>query len=520
MAEIGSETLPLFERSGVASSAIFGDLAGIADRPTLEILERRRTSNPHRRGWYVRRLLVLADVVGLLLAFALVELVFGPGGGARNSASTLEETLLLLATLPGWIVIAKLYRLYDQDEERTHHATTDDFSGVFHLVTVGVWLLFAVTWVFGVAHPEPSKLIAFWAAAIVFVTLARGVARRICRHSLSYLQNTIIVGAGDVGQQVARKLRRHPEYGINLVGFVDSQPRPRQEGLDEVALLGPAERLPALVRLLDVERIVIAFSSDSSEETLELVRSLEDVDVQIDIVPRLFELVSPRVQIDTLEGLPLIELPPRRLSPSSRAIKRTMDIIGASILLLVTAPLFAYFAWRVKRDSPGPVLFRQQRLGLNQSEFTALKFRTMRTDVDDAAHRDYIRRTMDPRTAQTVNGIYKLNRDAITPFGHWLRKTSLDELPQLINVVRGEMSLVGPRPCLAYETEHFLPHHFDRFLVPPGITGLWQVTARAHATFREALDMDVAYAHGWSLGLDLRLLCRTPFEVFAKRATA
>ena len=521
MAEIGTEaTLPLYERSGLASAAIFGDLAGIADRRTLEILERRRTSNPHRRGWLVRRLLVLADVVGLVLAFVAVELVFGAGAGAGNRATSVEESLLLLATLPGWIVIAKLYRLYDQDEERTHHPTTDDFSGVFHLVTVGVWLFFAGTWAFGIAHPDLSKLIGFWAAAIGLVTLARACARRISRHSLSYLQNTIIVGAGDVGQQVARKLLRHPEYGINLVGFVDSHPLPRQDGLDQVALLGPSERLPELVRLLDVERIVIAFSGDSSEETLALVRSLEEVEVQIDIVPRLFELVSPRVQVDTVEGLPLVELPPRRLSPSSRAIKRTIDIVGAGVLLLVTSPLFAYIAWRVKRDSPGPVFFRQKRLGLHQREFTALKFRTMRTDVDDVAHRDYIRRTMDPRTAPTVNGIYKLGGDGITPFGHWLRKTSLDELPQLINVLRGDMSLVGPRPCIAYETEHFLPHHFDRFLVPAGITGLWQVTARSQATFREALDMDVAYAHGWSLGLDLRLLCRTPFEVFARRATA
>jgi undecaprenyl-phosphate galactose phosphotransferase len=127
---------------------------------------------------------------------------------------------------------------------------------------------------------------------------------------------------------------------------------------------------------------------------------------------------------------------------------------------------------------------------------------------------------MDPRTAPTVNGIFKPGGDAITKSGRWLRNTSLDELPQLLNVLKGEMSLVGPRPCIRYETEHFEPHHFDRFLVPAGITGLWQVTARAHATFREALDMDVAYAHGWSLGLDLRLLCRTPIEAFARRATA
>jgi exopolysaccharide biosynthesis polyprenyl glycosylphosphotransferase len=521
MGEIGTQaTLPLLERSGIPSAAIFGDLAGIADRRTLEILERRRTSNPHRRGWLVRRLLALADVVGLVLAFAAVELAFGAGGGTSNRATRPEEWLLLLATLPGWIVIAKLYGLYDQDEERTHHPTTDDFAGVFHLVTVGVWILFAGTWALGIAHPDISKLIAFWAAAIALVTLARACARRICRRSISYLQNTIIVGAGDVGQQVARKFLRHPEYGINLVGFVDSRPRPRQDGLDDVALLGPSERLPELVRVLDVERVVIAFSNDSPEETLALVRSLEDVEVQIDIVPRLFELVSPRVQVDTLEGLPLVELPPRRLSPSSRAIKRAIDIVGASVLLLLTMPLFAYIAWRVKRDSRGPVFFQQRRLGLNQHEFTALKFRTMRTDVDPAAHQDYIRRTMDPRTAPTVNGIYKPGGDAITKSGRWLRKTSLDELPQLLNVLKGDMSLVGPRPCIRYETEHFEPHHFDRFLVPAGITGLWQVTARAHATFREALDMDVAYAHGWSLGLDLRLLCRTPIEAFARKATA
>ena len=132
-----------------------------------------------------------------------------------------------------------------------------------------------------------------------------------------------------------------------------------------------------------------------------------------------------------------------------------------------------------------------------------------------AAHRDYIRahdgpaRRARPRTASTSSSA----TDAITPFGGWLRKTSLDELPQLINVLRGDMSLVGPRPCIAYETEHFAPHHFDRFLVPAGITGLWQVTARAQSTFGEALDMDVAYARGWSLGLDLRLLCRTPLAV-------
>ncbi|MEZ5098364.1 MAG: sugar transferase [Thermoleophilia bacterium] len=182
--------------------------------------------------------------------------------------------------------------------------------------------------------------------------------------------------------------------------------------------------------------------------------------------------------------------------------------------------MFAFVAWRIRRDGPGPILFRQTRLGEGMREFTALKFRTMVVDVDTSVHRDFIRSTMDAGAAPAEGGLYKLSReDAITPTGRWLRKTSLDELPQLINVLRGEMSLVGPRPCIPYETEFFQPHHFERFRVPGGITGLWQVTARAHSTFGEALDMDVQYARGWSLGLDLALLLKTPIHMLRRKGT-
>jgi lipopolysaccharide/colanic/teichoic acid biosynthesis glycosyltransferase len=144
----------------------------------------------------------------------------------------------------------------------------------------------------------------------------------------------------------------------------------------------------------------------------------------------------------------------------------------------------------------------------------------MKVDTSDDEHREYVRATMNSSAVPSDNGLYKLERgDAVTMFGRWLRRTSLDELPQLINVLKGDMSLVGPRPCLAYETEHFAPHHFERFRVPAGITGLWQVTARAHATFGEALELDVVYARGWSLGLDLRLLLRTPLEALRNEAT-
>src|SRR3954451_19968288 len=498
------------------------DIFATADAKTLEILRHRNaTRAPRRRGWLVRRALVVADLAGLATAIVAVELMYGTGSGAGNTVHPVLEAFLLLATLPAWIVVARLYRLYDQDEERTHHPTSDDLVRVFHLTTVCTWVFFAGVSLTGLAHPELTKVITLWFLAVGLIAVSRTCARAWCRRNISYIQNTVIVGAGDVGQSVARKLLRHAEYGINVVGFVDTAPKDLQDGLEHLTMLGSPEQLPEIVQLLDIERVVIAFSNDSAEELLELVRSLNELQVQIDIVPRLFELVGPNVKIDTVEGLPLVELPPPSLSRSSRWIKRSIDATVAGIALLLASPIFAYIALRVKLDSPGPIFFRQKRLGQDQEEFEVLKFRTMKVDNDDSAHREFIKELMDPTKAKAKNGIFKLDRgDAVTRSGRWLRATSLDELPQLINVLRGDMSLVGPRPCIDWETEHFEPHHYDRFLVPAGITGLWQVTARAQSTFKEALDMDVAYARGWSLGLDLRLLCRTPLQVLGRRATA
>jgi exopolysaccharide biosynthesis polyprenyl glycosylphosphotransferase len=500
---------------------LYDELETVVDERTLEIVDRRRRGAiVKRRGWLVRRLLLGGDLAGLLAALALAEWLVN----RHNNVGVIDvqaEILVFLASLPVWVVIAKLYGLYDGDEERTDHSTADDLSGVFHMVTVctfGFWVFCYLT---GLAHPDAPKLIIFWGSAVLLITLLRVAARSLARRSVLYLQNAIIVGAGDVGQLIARKLLQHPEYGINLVGFVDDEPKTRRDDLEHLALLGGADRLPALVRTFDVERVVIAFSRESHQETIELIRSLRDLDVQIDVVPRLFEMVGPRFDIHTVEGLPLVGLAPARMSRSSRWIKRSIDITGACAGLLFTAPLFAFAAWRIKRESPGPVFFRQRRLGVGMNEFTALKFRTMKSDTDQSAHQAYIRKIMSADALPNGNGIYKLNRaDAVTPFGRWLRKTSLDELPQLINVLRGEMSLVGPRPCIPYETETFEAHHFERFLVPAGLTGLWQVTARAHSTFVEALDMDVAYARNWSLRLDASLMMRTPLQLIRTRGTA
>jgi exopolysaccharide biosynthesis polyprenyl glycosylphosphotransferase len=491
---------------------------------TRELIARRhRASIPMRRGWMIRRALLLADLFGLTLAFVVAGLLLG-SGGPGDRIGKLDELLLFVASLPIWIVLAKLHGLYDRDDERTGHSTVDDLVGVLSVVTFGTWVFLIGAHVTNLAGPRLPMLGLFWFLAVACVTATRAVVRGYCQRRDWYVQNTLIVGTGEIGQLLARKLTKHREYGITVVGFVDRDPLERWPDLAHIPVLGPPERLVNLVRLLDVERVIFAYSKEPNETTVESIRSLRDLDVQIDLVPRLFDIFSPAVGIHTIETFPLVGLPPVRLSPSSTVLKRGLDIVGATIGLILSAPLFAIAALLIKLDSPGPVFFRQSRLGLEQREFVALKFRTMRVDTDDAEHRRYIAETMNaPAGAGAeANGLYKLDRGAdVTRVGHWLRKTSIDELPQLVNVLRGEMSLVGPRPCLAYETEHFQPHHFERFLVPPGLTGLWQVSARANSSFAEALEIDVAYARGWSLGLDLRLLFRTPVEVFRqRRATA
>jgi exopolysaccharide biosynthesis polyprenyl glycosylphosphotransferase len=363
--------------------------------------------------------------------------------------------------------------------------------------------------------PRQKKLGAFWLLAILLMTVARVGARTLARRRPLYIQNTIVVGAGTVGQIIGRKVFQHPEYGMNLLGFVDSDPKQQRDDLKQLRLLGTPADLPRLVTELEIDRVILAFSNDRHDEALESIRLLRELDVQIDVVPRLYEALGDQVVFHSVEGLPLLGLPPVGLRRVSRLLKRAIDLVGAGTLLILTAPLFVLVPIAIRLDSRGPVFFRQRRLTMGMREFTVLKFRTMVAEADDAPHREYIDRLMSRDSAPEDGSLYKLARpNDVTRVGAVLRKTSLDELPQLLNVLRGDMSLVGPRPCIPYETAHFKPHHFERFRVPAGVTGLWQVAARAHTTFGDALDLDVAYARSWSIGLDLRLLARTPLVIF------
>ena len=270
----------------------WGRLLGDADARTLEILELRRVA-AKRRGWLMSRMLVGADMIGLTLAFVLSQLLWSGPPAKPGSSDRHRGAAGVRVTLPVWIAAAKVYGLYDNDDERADHSTADDLIRVFHLITVGTWLLFIASQAFGFIQPELGRLVLFWFLGITLISLGRGGARALCRRRIHYLQNTLIVGAGTVGQFVARKLLHHGEYGANLVGFVDADPRDLGPELSGIRVLGTADDLPVLVRLFDVERVIFAFSNESEAATLKLAEEIKLLDVQVDIVPRLYETVGP-----------------------------------------------------------------------------------------------------------------------------------------------------------------------------------------------------------------------------------
>jgi len=497
-------TYETYENTLAGALSEWEALEDVVGERTLDILERRRRAAAvHRRGWLVRRMLLCGDLLGLLSAFFLAELIFGSRGSGSFDFGF--EGILFAATLPAWILAGWLYGLYSHDDRHTNHTTTDEVASVFHLVTVCTWLFFAFTWVTGLAHPAVEKLLLFWALAAVLVPLARAAARSVARTRRSYIQNTVIVGAGDIGQWIAEKLLRHPEYGVNLVGFVDADPKARSRDLGDLTVLGPPERLSSIIRAFEVERVIIAFTRGSHERILTLIRSLKDAFVQVDVVPRYYELIGPNTAMSAIEGVPVLCLPPRGLGLSSRVLKRTMDVIVSATALILLAPIWAIAAVAIKLDSPGPVFFRQPRIGA-AGEFWILKFRTMVLDADarkgDVAHLNK-HRNGDAR-------MFKVRNDPrATRVGRLLRRLSLDELPQLVNVLRGEMSLVGPRPLIASEDAYVDAWARTRLDLKPGITGLWQVLGGSDIPFEEMVRLDYLYVTTWSLWHDLRLVCST-----------
>jgi exopolysaccharide biosynthesis polyprenyl glycosylphosphotransferase len=474
------------------------------DERTRAILSHRRAwRHPVRRSWLLRRALMLADLLGIAFAF-IVASYFTDATG--TTLGTPAEAALVALSLPVWILLMKLHGLYDRDGARADHSTVDEVTKVFQVLTIGSWVFFVIVQASDAFVLPLDRLVIFWLAGIVAVTAFRVATRAACRRSVAYIQNAVIVGTGPVGRLVARKLLGHPEYGINLVGFVDGSPVSDSGSLGGLPVLGSPEELHDLVAALDIERVIVAFTPDSHEHTLDVVRTVRDLDIQVDIVPRLFEVVGTNSSVHMLEGIPLVGLPPLSLSASARLLKRSLDVVGAALGLLLLAPVFFVLALAIKLDSRGPVFFRQVRRGEFGRTFRIFKFRTM---VDDAEDRKAEVAHLNMHEGEDSR-MFKIPSDPrTTRAGAFLRRWSLDELPQLINVLRGEMSLVGPRPLILEEDRHVERWARKRLELKPGMTGLWQVLGRSDIPFEDMTKLDYLYVTSWSLKEDIRLILLT-----------
>ena len=332
----------------------------------------------------------------------------------------------------------------------------------------------------------------------------RAFARTVVRRWLMPTEPTLVVGTGRIARRVVEKLAARPEYGIRVVGFVDDDPL--TDHIGDAPYLGETGELERLVAEYGVHRVILAFSRAGDSRGVDLVRRCNQVGVQVDVVPRLYEVLGSKTQVHELDGLPLVSLHAPRLPRSARLVKRVLDLVVAAIMLALLSPLFAYIALRIKLEAPGPVFFRQERIGNRGRRFRIYKFRSMYMDAD-ARKGDVGHLNKHDENGPTM---FKIPEDPrITPFGRTLRKWSLDELPQLINVVRGEMSLVGPRPLIIEEDRHIVGHGRRRLDLTPGLTGLWQVMGRSDIPFAEMVTLDYLYVTNWSLWGDLKLLART-----------
>jgi exopolysaccharide biosynthesis polyprenyl glycosylphosphotransferase len=309
-------------------------------------------------------------------------------------------------------------------------------------------------------------------------------------------RNVLIVGAGGVGRRVASYLERHPETGRTVRGFLDND-RPLGDGV-----IGQASDLPRLARARFVEEVILAAPSDGDliHQVLNDARRLR---LDLEIVPDLFGCKLDRGEAERIGDLPVICLHTVRLPEASLALKRLVDVVGAAFGLLVLSPVLVVIAALIKLDSPGPLLYRAPRAGRKARPFRCLKFRTMVSNADD------LKRNLR-QDNQRFGPMFKIVDDPrITRLGHFLRRYSLDELPQLWNVVKGEMSLVGPRPHTIDDFAAYQVEHLARLDVTPGITGLWQVMARRNPSFECGLELDREYIRTWSLRADLRILLKT-----------
>ncbi|MBI3977219.1 MAG: sugar transferase [Chloroflexi bacterium] len=387
----------------------------------------------------------------------------------------------------------------------------DELLTIVGGTSIGVMLTLA--FVFGYQAAAYSRLmfVFAWAGAIALLLsarLAKAVARTYLRSRGIGVQPVIVVGQGPLARMVMHILATEPGLGYRLVGFVDEEGR---ENAGRFVCLGRLDDLAAIAGRHGVDEVIIALPAAHHQLVLSLMQDLQRSSVRFKMVPDLYEISLTRVDINDLRGVPLIGLKETSIRGANLVVKRLLDVVIAGTVLAVFAPLWLLIALLIKLDSPGPVLFKQVRAGRDGRPFVMLKFRSMQQDAE-REQKELLGQN------EAAGPLFKIRQDPRrTRVGRLLRRASLDEVPQLWNILRGEMSLVGPRPPLPREVERYEPWHRRRLSTAPGLTGLWQVSGRSELPFDEMVLLDIYYVENWSLTLDLKTLLRTLPAVLTAR---
>lgn len=409
---------------------------------------------------------------------------------------------------------AKLY------EDRRGRTVVDEFFKMANATTSAAVLVMALS--FLIRPLVFSRLMIVQAAfiALGLLLLARLVIRiirnRLHRRGVG-VENVLLVGAGEISRHVIRTVVARPDLGYKLVGFVDDDPEKNGKDIGRVPALGDNEAIAQLIDSYAIDLVIVTLPSSDQTRILKIIQECERKNVLVRIVPDFFQLNMSQVKVEMLNGLPLLGV--RReggFKRSGLVMKRVMDIVLTILILPLAAPIMLIAALAIRMESSGNILFYQSRIGFNGREFKMIKFRSMVVNAE-ALQGHYVARTEDD-----PEGKYDRKDDdpRITKVGRFIRRSSIDELPQLLNVLKGDMSLVGPRPALAEEIVLYKPWQLQRLMAPPGMTGLWQVSGRSDIPFEEKCLLDIYYIENWSLGLDLQILVQTaaPSVLFGKGA--
>jgi exopolysaccharide biosynthesis polyprenyl glycosylphosphotransferase len=477
------------EAEGIAWPSFAAGRLGARGRPALAA----------RQDALVRAVLVGADLLSVLAAL-LVTVSLAPG-----SLSLRWPSLLGLLAAMGW---AKLAGLYDRDEALLRKTTLDEAPKLFQLATLcvlSVWL--ADRPIVGGPLGRSGALV-LWTALTVLVIGCRACARRLALRRAS-VERCLFIGELAAERRVRAKLLDGCGTKATIVAHLElHEAAPWSEDAFTPKRLAEIRKL---VRSLEIHRAIVAPGEVDGGDMLELVCALNAAGVRVSVLPRLLEVMGSSVEFDDLHGMTVMGLRRFSLTRSTQMVKRAFDLTAATVGLVLCLPLLIAIAVAIKLDSRGPVLFRQLRVGRHGARFEVFKFRTM------IAGAETMRESLADRN-EAQDGLFKIADDPrITRVGALLRTTCLDELPQLINVLRGEMSLVGPRPLVVEEDVRVEGRLRRRLELLPGITGHWQILGPARVPLREMAAIDYLYVGNWSLWTDVKVLLRTVVHVVARR---